>query len=111
MPGEARRRRLSRVEFDFVNVVRPDSSALGSCHLTFVDGQRVMPARIEVSELINPIEHLRDELAQIKPGRDTGASAKAPRDPSREVGDVTFIDDRPNPSGVLRLLREQFADT
>ena len=69
-----------------------------------------MPARIEIGELVDAVEHLGDELPEIEARRDAGASAEPSGDAAREVGDVGVVHDASDPGRVRRLLGEEVAD-
>src|SRR5580704_5205553 len=65
--------------------------------LTRGQGQRVMAARVEVGELVHPVQDIGDELLQEHPGRDPDLPAQRPGHRVRELTHVGVVYDLDDP--------------
>ena len=61
-----------------------------------------MLARVEVLELVDPVQDVGDQLLQEHPGRDADLAAERPGDRIGEVGDVGVVDEARDPVRLPR---------
>ncbi len=73
-------------------------------------GERVVPAGVEVGELVDPVEHVCDQLAQEQPRRDADLAAELAGDGTGQLVDVGVVDRGRDPLGMPGLPGVQVAD-
>ena len=95
-PLESARRRTvvhSHVQFNVVDRARCSSVALHFSQLTLRDGQSVVPAWVEVRELVDSVEYISDKLLEEQSRRDADPAAKIAGDSSSQDFQVCVIAD------------------
>ena len=68
---------MSQVQLDVVDRRRPAAARSTRGQLAVGDRQAVVPPRVEVGELVDPVEHVGDELLEEQPRGDADLAARA----------------------------------
>src|SRR5690606_40836292 len=82
----------SKLELDLVHAGCRPSASLGRCQFAVGQGGRVIAARVEVGELIDPVEHIRNQLLEKDAGSDPNLAAQFASDGASELREVRVVD-------------------
>src|SRR2546428_9624803 len=100
----------SQLQLDLIDVCRSHGLPFYRSQLYVMNGKCIMLSRVEVLELVNPVQHIGDEFLEKNARCNANFAAEFPRHSVCQVTDIDIVTPLGDTRRCWRMLHEDVAD-